>query len=111
MGGSCGVASDGSAHCCGWAGTGAIGSGRVEERGYATPQPVAGGIRFESVESGAYFHCGRSGGAGYCWGTSTAGQLGAGPDVRFSAFPTEVVLPRPEGVVAAAARRAGRGTS
>jgi len=75
---SCGIVSEGAAHC--W------GGGPVPELGIKSnverldhPVVVPGGIRFERVASGSFFACGIArGGALYCWGYNRHGQVGNG---------------------------------
>ena len=44
-----------------------------------SPVPVHGGLSFVSVTGGYYHTCAvATGGAGYCWGLNSYGQLGAG---------------------------------
>lgn len=77
----CGRAPDGSVHC--W--------GMIYERGsldpselawfqiHPTPGPLPGGPRFERIAVERFHGCGlAAGGAAYCWGENSYGQLGTG---------------------------------
>jgi alpha-tubulin suppressor-like RCC1 family protein len=76
---TCAVTTDYRAYCWGYNGYGQLGDGSaVVSR--ATPTPVAGGIKFAQVETGAYHACGVSYPEKkvYCWGSNSYGQLGDG---------------------------------
>jgi alpha-tubulin suppressor-like RCC1 family protein len=76
---TCAVTTDYRAYCWGYNGYGQLGDGStVVQR--LTPTPVAGGIRFAQVETGAYHACGVSYPEQrvYCWGDNSYGQLGDG---------------------------------
>ena len=82
---TCGVTADGAAYCWGLIGNGQLGnpaaSGSCAYGLACSPTPVAvvGGLRFASVSAGAMHTCGvATGGAAYCWGDNSYGQLGAG---------------------------------
>ena len=83
----CGLTESGDAYCWGDNRGGALGarSGRDCDVEYVgkiecarQPLRVAGGLRFDSLSSGAYHTCGLSGGRIYCWGANAVGQLGDG---------------------------------
>lgn len=85
---TCGLAPDGTAFCWGSNFDGELGAGGVG--GTAdTPALVSGGISFTSISAGGdsipgdsqprAFSCGVAvGGAAYCWGDNSVGQLGIG---------------------------------
>jgi hypothetical protein len=76
---TCGVTSVGAAYCWGENDTGQLGDGTQTFR--YTPVAVKGGLTFLSLgDGGAQFHtCGlTSGGAAYCWGYNSSGELGDG---------------------------------
>src|ERR1041384_1898624 len=78
---SCGVTTGGAGYC--WAANdhGQLGNGSTTNS--ITPGPVSGGLSFASVSPGpfaalAYSCAVTPGGAAYCWGDNTFGQLGNG---------------------------------
>ena len=78
---SCGVTTGGAGYC--WAANdhGQLGNGSTTNS--ITPVPVSGGLSFASVSTGhfvalAYSCAVTPGGAAYCWGDNTFGQLGNG---------------------------------
>lgn len=81
----CGLTSAGSAYCWGANGNGQLGDNTTNER--LTPVAVQqGGITFISVITGYYHTCGlTNGGAAYCWGLNTNGQLGDGTTTQRNA--------------------------
>lgn len=87
---SCGLATDGSAHCWGWNNRGRTGDGTdtpVQE----VPVPVVGGLTFRSLTLGADVTCGiASDDVPYCWGWQEFGQFGNG-----EASATKVTSPVP----------------
>lgn len=88
---TCGVADDGSAHCWGDNGNGALGDGN-ETVDSASPVAVAGGLTFRSLAAGGSHACGvTEGGAAYCWGYDGSGQLGDGETGTDRDEPTAVV--------------------
>lgn len=99
---ACGVATDGTAYCWGVNDSGQIGIGRTDldayspggGRGrYPTPQPVVGGLRFESVSAGEN-SCGVTVGQNlFCWGSNYGGLLGAGSTAFYANVPTRVANP------------------
>jgi alpha-tubulin suppressor-like RCC1 family protein len=75
---TCGVTLDGRVYCWGMNGNGQLGTGNTE--GSATPVPVAGNLRFSSVDVGSAHACGiATDGTAYCWGSNGSGQLGTPP--------------------------------
>jgi alpha-tubulin suppressor-like RCC1 family protein len=99
---ACGIATDGAAYCWGMNSTGQIGNGRFDLFAYHpastgrhhTPQPVAGGLRFESMSAGET-SCGVTVAKNlFCWGLNGAGLLGIGNSgVNFATVPTRVANP------------------
>ena len=74
---TCGLASDGAAHCWGRGSEGQLGVDSTEF--IRRPVAVSGGLRFTSLGSGAFHTCAlSSNGSVYCWGEGSAGQLGNG---------------------------------
>ncbi len=76
---TCGVTVDGAAYCWGSEARGQLGTGMAGPELMASPQLVVGGHTFTSILAGAEHTCGVvQGGAAYCWGAGTFGQLGNG---------------------------------
>ncbi len=81
---TCGVAIGGVGYC--WGGlfefdpsqrTGVLGSGSTS--GSLVPVPVAGGLKFATIETGTRAACGLTPeGAAYCWGGNSSAELGIG---------------------------------
>lgn len=89
---ACGVAADEEVYCWGDNSEGQLGV--AEEGGSSTtPIPVAGDVRFSAVAAGDGHTCALdTGGAAYCWGRNSDGQLGDGStEPRLE--PTPVVEP------------------
>jgi alpha-tubulin suppressor-like RCC1 family protein len=85
---ACGLTAGGAAYCWGEYNSGELGNGTsaATQAPAEGPVPVSGGLTFASVSAGGKFTCGVAiGGAAYCWGTNSFGQLGigtqAGPQV------------------------------
>ncbi len=76
---TCGVTTTGAAHCWGSQNDfGQLGTGSTDFDPHPAPEAVAGGITFQSVSAGNTHACGvATGGAAYCWGLNSDGQLGA----------------------------------
>lgn len=100
---TCGVTGAGAAYCWGMNDSGQLGDGTQIFR--YTPVAVKGGLTFVTVstpadpdvslsDGGDGFHtCGlTSGGAAYCWGSNSSGQLGDGTTTQ-SLIPVAVVGP------------------
>ena len=81
MGGfTCGVTVGGKAYCWGSNYYAQLGSGPYNNGSVNSPQPVAGGINFTGLRAGADHVCGLAvGGAAYCWGDNSRGELGSTP--------------------------------
>jgi alpha-tubulin suppressor-like RCC1 family protein len=76
---TCGLTTRGAAYCWGYNSEGQLGDGTTTDSDENGPQPVIGGLRFASIETGGYHTCGlTSRGAAYCWGYNNEGQLGDG---------------------------------
>ena len=75
---SCGVTLADTAHCWGSNDQGQLGNGSTQDA--TTPVAVAGGLSFSAIVAGRSHTCARSssGGALYCWGRNSMGQLGDG---------------------------------
>ncbi len=75
---TCGVTSGGAAYCWGYNGDGELGDGTTADR--LSPVPVGGGVSFAAVSAGdGGDTCGvTAGGAAYCWGDNSLGELGDG---------------------------------
>jgi len=74
---TCGLTSTGDAYCWGENSFGALGDGSTVDR--ATPVPVSGGLEFSLVIAGGFIGhtCAlAAGGAAYCWGENSVGQVG-----------------------------------
>lgn len=70
----------------GWNEYGNLGTGNKhdddQDHGPLTPQPMAGGISFNSMSAGWYHACGKNAaGNGFCWGYNDYGQVGDASDV------------------------------
>lgn len=75
---SCGLATDGSAHCWGGGRTGELGNGSTVTK-QETPVAVLGGLTFRSLTLGNGSSCGlTTDGVPYCWGLDAWGQFGNG---------------------------------
>lgn len=74
---TCAITTAGTAFCWGWNNDGQLGDGSSGlNANRLTPSAVTGGLIFTSISSGSGFTCGMAGGAAYCWGADTEGQLG-----------------------------------
>lgn len=68
----CGVELDGDAYCWGNNARGVLGNGTADDTEHATPELVAGGLKFSDVRAGTFTSCAReTTGAIYCWGSPT----------------------------------------
>ena len=75
---SCVVASNGDGYCWGWNDNGRLGTGTAGGS-FNTPQLVAGGHTWQSIQAGDQSTCGlTTAGQMYCWGSNSQGQLGIG---------------------------------
>jgi len=75
---TCGVLTNGSAYCWGYAISGSMGNGIVYG-GYTNPVLVHGEHNFTTISAGEEHTCGiLTNGSAYCWGESRRGQLGNG---------------------------------
>ncbi|MGH7564592.1 MAG: RCC1 domain-containing protein [Gemmatimonadota bacterium] len=73
---TCAVVSDGQAYCWGLNNAGQLGDGNGGTAS-AIPVPVNGELAFQSISTGGFHTCGLTvGGAAYCWGDNSSGQLG-----------------------------------
>ncbi|OLC70617.1 MAG: hypothetical protein AUH78_20435 [Gemmatimonadetes bacterium 13_1_40CM_4_69_8] len=79
---TCGIAADNRAYCWGWNPDGQLGNGSTSWNGApgsTTPVRVSGGLFFTSISAGGDHTCAVApGGAAYCWGAGSRGQLGNG---------------------------------
>ena len=76
---SCGVTAGGAAYCWGINDEGELGNGTTSLVGSPAPVAVSGGLTFAAVSAGEGHSCGlTTGGAAYCWGDNSYGQLGNG---------------------------------
>lgn len=88
---TCGVAEDGSAHCWGNNGNGALGDGNAPTDS-AAPVAIEGDLSFRTLAAGSSHVCGvTTSGAAYCWGFNGSGQLGDGEAGTHRDVPTAVV--------------------
>jgi alpha-tubulin suppressor-like RCC1 family protein len=78
---SCGVKSDDTLWCWGYNGFGQLGNNNTTQQ--TSPVSLTSGGAWKSVSTGRDYTCAlkTSGGALYCWGTNTSGQIAAGPDI------------------------------
>jgi alpha-tubulin suppressor-like RCC1 family protein len=75
---TCGVTTGDRAYCWGYNINGQLGDG-TSGSPRATPAPVAGELRFNSVSAAVFHTCGVTlAGRGFCWGENGQGQLGDG---------------------------------
>lgn len=90
---TCAVTAAGAAWCWGSNIHGQLGTGSSDLRS-TVPLKVASNVQLESVSAGNGFTCAVSkGGAAYCWGDGSRGQLGTGgPISPDSASPTPVAV-------------------
>lgn len=85
---TCGIATDGAAHCWGSGEDGRLGTGDTVSA--ASPTPVAGGLSFASITAGIAHSCAiATDGTVYCWGSNVVGNLGDGTTITRMA-PTPV---------------------
>lgn len=90
---TCGVTVDGSGHCWGGNVMGERGNGQTSSPDVATPQPIAGGLKFSAI-SADWHNCGvTADGGAYCWGMGDFGALGNG-DAKGRNSPTPVAGPK-----------------
>jgi len=81
---TCGVTTSGAAYCWGYNGYGELGTGTTT--GSLIPVAVSGGLTFaavsidrlENANAGPHTCGATPGGAAYCWGDNTTGELGDG---------------------------------
>ncbi len=74
---TCGITTDGSAHCWGQGEFGQIGDGDFADR--RSPSAVGGGLVFDRLSAGYSHACGETvDNALYCWGNNVYGMLGDG---------------------------------
>lgn len=76
---SCAISSDNRAFCWGLAGDGQLGTGISGDNPRPTAEQVVGDLQFVAVSAGNQHTCAiTAGGAAYCWGRGTMGELGQG---------------------------------
>jgi alpha-tubulin suppressor-like RCC1 family protein len=74
---TCGRTTDGAAYCWGANDYGQLGVDSISHVDRLSPAGVLGGHTFLSITAGNYHTCAIvTGGAAYCWGDNSAGQLG-----------------------------------
>ena len=90
---TCGLTRTGAANCWGNNEEGELGNGDIGPdtcnvanwRCSRSPVAVAGGLTFSALTLGGVHTCGLiSGGAAYCWGDNSSGQLGDGTTTNSS---------------------------
>ena len=87
---SCGLSTTGSAYCWGFNFYGQVGipPSTIPQ---ASPQAVAGGLTFSSIEVGDRFSCALdAAGKAYCWGRNDLRQLGSNVSQSGTSVPTPV---------------------
>lgn len=78
---TCAIAEGGAAWCWGANDYGQLGND-AETDLEVEPVPVAGGMSFRQISAGNTFTCAvTTGGAGFCWGLDSLGQLGDGGEI------------------------------
>jgi alpha-tubulin suppressor-like RCC1 family protein len=89
---TCGLTTQGSAYCWGWNAYGQLGNGVSGLQVYGTtPVAVSGGLTFAIVSAGGQHTCALTiGGAAYCWGWNSLGELGSGGTTDNSPMPVLV---------------------
>ncbi len=89
---TCGVTASGDAYCWGDNTFGQVGDGSSGAGDFVDmPTLVVGGLSFASISAGGDHTCGiTTGGAAFCWGDNTVGQLGNGSVGGASVVPTSV---------------------
>jgi alpha-tubulin suppressor-like RCC1 family protein len=92
---TCGLDSEGRAYCWGSGTWAELGNGRTGVDNWtATPEPVAGALRFRALTAGQFFTCGiATNDATYCWGANDRGQLGAALTSPLQAFRSQSLAP------------------
>lgn len=87
---TCGLASDGSAHCWGVNSAGQLGIAIDSLAASSTPVAVSGGLAFDGLAIGGNHVCGvEADGTAHCWGVNDRDQLGVG-SIGFSSDPVPV---------------------
>jgi len=88
---TCGLTPGGVGYCWGNATFGRLGDGVNGIGGVVAPRAVAGTLRFTGMSAGYDSSCGLlMGGALWCWGDGTYGQLGNGAFSTYSLAPVRV---------------------
>ena len=87
---SCALLANGDAYCWGSNSYGQLGIGTTTGED-SVPVAAAVGYAFSSIDAGGQFTCGiTTGGATYCWGDDTGGELGDGMASHITGTPTVV---------------------
>ena len=95
---ACALDLDGAAWCWGRATFGALGTGSAGDVPALVPQPVIGGLAFESLTADGARTCGvTAGGVAYCWGFGFAGQIGLTGEGTGSVVPAPSLVSVPGG--------------
>lgn len=88
---TCGLTTGGDAFCWGENLDGGLGDDNAPDDA-GEPTPVFGAHAFQSLAAGLHFSCGiETGGAAYCWGINSSGQLGIGSEEAAVDTPVAVV--------------------
>jgi alpha-tubulin suppressor-like RCC1 family protein len=74
----CARSIQGTAHCWGDNAGGGVGIGSEHPRQVLVPLPVAGGLSYSGLWTGANHTCANTPTASYCWGANNRGGLGIG---------------------------------
>jgi alpha-tubulin suppressor-like RCC1 family protein len=89
IGSSCALGTNSKVYCWG-SGSYGLGSGITTNQTLATPTEISGGMNFSDISGVDGHRCGiTTGGALYCWGFNSSGQLGQGNNTQ-SAVPVQV---------------------
>jgi alpha-tubulin suppressor-like RCC1 family protein len=87
---ACGLTTTGAAYCWGRGSEGQLGNGAMVDSSRPVAVSAPSGtstLTFSSISAGGFHTCGisiSSGGAAYCWGNGTSGQLGYGATIDSS---------------------------
>jgi alpha-tubulin suppressor-like RCC1 family protein len=97
---ACALVESGAAYCWGANQSGQLGIGAAGKQRHPVPAPVEGGLRFRTIDAGAFHTCGiASDERTYCWGPNADGRSGTPLDWACSSFgekyPCGNLVPKP----------------